>query len=194
MLILKYAEGYDYEELAAIFELSVSACKMRVSRAREKLQQRYPEPQTASLAHAMSNDFLDQLAALEAPEPPPEFDRKLHQRVNRALLIQQLLGLAVGVPPWAVLHFFRAPAGGGDFSLTGRFTIRTAGRKNDDSPVTRAAASGNRTNGDPMERPQTNTSSSLFRKGEQNMLMADVTATRRRLRRTPLIDELHAGL
>lgn len=45
MLILKYAEGYDYEELAAIFELSVSACKMRVSRAREKLQQRYPEPQ-----------------------------------------------------------------------------------------------------------------------------------------------------
>jgi RNA polymerase sigma-70 factor (ECF subfamily) len=45
MLILKYAEGYDYEELAAIFELSVSACKMRLSRAREKLQQRYPEPQ-----------------------------------------------------------------------------------------------------------------------------------------------------
>ncbi len=45
MLILKYAEGYDYEELAAIFELSVSACKMRVSRAREKLQQRFPEPQ-----------------------------------------------------------------------------------------------------------------------------------------------------
>ena len=42
MLILKYAEGYDYEELAAIFELSVSACKMRLSRAREKIQQRYP--------------------------------------------------------------------------------------------------------------------------------------------------------
>jgi len=43
MLILKYAEGHDYEELAAIFELSVSACKMRLSRAREKLQQRYPQ-------------------------------------------------------------------------------------------------------------------------------------------------------
>ncbi|MGA2616998.1 MAG: RNA polymerase sigma factor [Thermoguttaceae bacterium] len=42
MLILKYAESYDYEELAAIFELSVSACKMRLSRAREKLQSRYP--------------------------------------------------------------------------------------------------------------------------------------------------------
>ena len=45
MLILKYAESYDYEELAAIFELSVSACKMRVSRAREKIQQRFLEPQ-----------------------------------------------------------------------------------------------------------------------------------------------------
>jgi RNA polymerase sigma-70 factor (ECF subfamily) len=41
MLILKYAEGYDYEELAAVFELSVSACKMRISRAREKLQQQF---------------------------------------------------------------------------------------------------------------------------------------------------------
>ena len=42
LLLLKYAEGYEYEELAAIFELSVSACKMRISRAREKLQSRFP--------------------------------------------------------------------------------------------------------------------------------------------------------
>lgn len=41
LLILKYAEGYDYDELAAIFEISASACKMRISRAREKLQQRF---------------------------------------------------------------------------------------------------------------------------------------------------------
>jgi RNA polymerase sigma-70 factor, ECF subfamily len=43
LLILKYAESYDYEELAQIFDLSVSACKMRVSRAREKLQALYPD-------------------------------------------------------------------------------------------------------------------------------------------------------
>ena len=43
LLILKYAESYDYDELAKIFELSTSACKMRISRAREKLQQRYPD-------------------------------------------------------------------------------------------------------------------------------------------------------
>ncbi|MBI2826244.1 MAG: RNA polymerase sigma factor [Planctomycetia bacterium] len=41
LLILKYAEGYSYEELAAIFDLSVSACKMRVSRARDKVQERH---------------------------------------------------------------------------------------------------------------------------------------------------------
>ena len=65
MLILKYAEGYDYEELAAIFELSVSACKMRVSRAREKLQQRYTP--NRKVYPTMSSDFLDQLADLEVP-------------------------------------------------------------------------------------------------------------------------------
>jgi RNA polymerase sigma-70 factor, ECF subfamily len=43
LLILKYAEGYEYEELAEIFDLSVSACKMRICRARERLQTRYPE-------------------------------------------------------------------------------------------------------------------------------------------------------
>jgi len=48
LMILKYAEGYDYEELAAMFELSVSACKMRVSRAREKLQWRWGEQNPSS--------------------------------------------------------------------------------------------------------------------------------------------------
>ena len=43
MLLLKHAEGHSYEELAAMFELSVSACKMRISRARKKLQERFPE-------------------------------------------------------------------------------------------------------------------------------------------------------
>ena len=43
LVILKYAEGYSYEELSQIFEVSTSACKMRVSRAREKLRERYPK-------------------------------------------------------------------------------------------------------------------------------------------------------
>ncbi len=43
MLILKYAENYSYEELSEVFDLSVSACKMRLSRAREKIQKRFPD-------------------------------------------------------------------------------------------------------------------------------------------------------
>lgn len=41
LLILKYSESYTFEELAAMFDLSTSACKMRVSRAREKIQQTF---------------------------------------------------------------------------------------------------------------------------------------------------------
>ncbi len=43
LLLLKYAEGHDYDTLAEMFELSVSACKMRISRARAKLKERFPE-------------------------------------------------------------------------------------------------------------------------------------------------------
>jgi len=41
LVILKYAENYSFEELAEIFGLSLSACKMRVSRAREKIQREF---------------------------------------------------------------------------------------------------------------------------------------------------------
>jgi RNA polymerase sigma-70 factor, ECF subfamily len=43
LLILKYAEGYSHEELAETFELSVSACKMRIHRGIAKLQARFPD-------------------------------------------------------------------------------------------------------------------------------------------------------
>ncbi|MBI3862221.1 MAG: sigma-70 family RNA polymerase sigma factor [Planctomycetia bacterium] len=43
LLVLKYSEDYSYEELAEVFHLSVSACKMRVSRARDALQARFPD-------------------------------------------------------------------------------------------------------------------------------------------------------
>jgi len=42
MLILKHAESYSYDDLAEMFGVSVSACKMRLSRAREKLKRRFP--------------------------------------------------------------------------------------------------------------------------------------------------------
>ena len=42
MLILKHAENYSYEELAEMFDVSVSACKMRLSRARQRLKEQFP--------------------------------------------------------------------------------------------------------------------------------------------------------
>ncbi|REJ69398.1 MAG: RNA polymerase sigma factor [Planctomycetota bacterium] len=44
MLILKHAENYSYEDLAKMFDLSVSACKMRLSRARQRLKEQFPDP------------------------------------------------------------------------------------------------------------------------------------------------------
>lgn len=43
LLLMKHAEGYSHEELAEMFEISVSACKMRLSRARQKLKDRFPD-------------------------------------------------------------------------------------------------------------------------------------------------------
>ncbi|HTN76851.1 MAG TPA: sigma factor-like helix-turn-helix DNA-binding protein, partial [Pirellulaceae bacterium] len=43
LLIMKYAEGYNHDELADMFDLSVSACKMRIHRAVQRLQTRYPD-------------------------------------------------------------------------------------------------------------------------------------------------------
>lgn len=43
LMILKYSEGHSHEELAEMFDLSVSACKMRLARARERLHRRFPE-------------------------------------------------------------------------------------------------------------------------------------------------------
>lgn len=48
LLIMKYAEGYNHEELAEMFELSVSACKMRIHRAVKQLQQRFPNENFAA--------------------------------------------------------------------------------------------------------------------------------------------------
>lgn len=43
LMIMKYSEGHSHEELAEIFEMSESACKMRLSRAKEKIQSRFGE-------------------------------------------------------------------------------------------------------------------------------------------------------
>ena len=41
LIVLKYAESYSYQDLSEIFGLSVSGCKMRISRARDKLREQF---------------------------------------------------------------------------------------------------------------------------------------------------------
>ena len=41
-------------------------------------------------------DFLEQLADGEVREPPPDFDRRLHLRVNRTLVVQHVIDFFIG--------------------------------------------------------------------------------------------------
>jgi hypothetical protein len=66
-------------------------------------------------------DFLEQLADMEVPEPPAQFDRQLHNRVNRVLLLQQLLEFALVFLPRSALHFARAVLALLVYSTIGRF-------------------------------------------------------------------------
>lgn len=47
LVLLKYTEDYSHEDLAAMFGISESACKMRIMRAKEKIQRRFGERQTS---------------------------------------------------------------------------------------------------------------------------------------------------
>jgi hypothetical protein len=67
------------------------------------------------------NDPLEQLALMEVPEPPVEFDRELHRRLNRRLITQHVTDLVLRVMPWAILQMGQALLGLLRFSLTGRF-------------------------------------------------------------------------
>ena len=71
-------------------------------------------------------NLLEQLADLEVPPPPPsaQFDRQLHQRVNRSLFVWQLVDLVVSGLPWAMLHFSRALVGLIAFTITGQYEAK----------------------------------------------------------------------
>jgi hypothetical protein len=69
----------------------------------------------------MPIDLFDQLAASEVPPPPTEFERRVHDRLNRALLIQQLADFAVGAVPWVIFHSCGAIWGMIHYTVFGRY-------------------------------------------------------------------------
>jgi hypothetical protein len=81
----------------------------------------------------MAPNLFEQLADLEVPPPPIQFDEQLHDRVNRSLITWQLVDLAVNGLPWVLLHFGRAFVGLISSTITGRYepiSKRKNGRTN----------------------------------------------------------------
>ncbi len=69
----------------------------------------------------MATDLFERLADLDVPPPPAQFDTQLHERVNRSLVLGQLMDLFFGAVPWAVVEMSRALFGAALFTLTGRY-------------------------------------------------------------------------
>ena len=69
-------------------------------------------------------DFLEQLADSKVREPPPDFSRRLHQRLNRTLAVQHVIDFFLGAIAWSAVHFFRATLGWLLFTITGKFPDR----------------------------------------------------------------------
>ncbi len=73
----------------------------------------------------MSSDLFDELAETPVPPPPVEFDRGVHERLNRALLTAQVLEFAVSAIPFACMHLAKAVGGWIVLTVSGKFPERT---------------------------------------------------------------------
>ena len=81
----------------------------------------------------MPTDFLEQLAEIDVPPPPAEFDRNLHQRLNHSIVVQQILDLGLYILPGAAMEFSRAVMGMLTLTVAGKFPSIPNDRKNSDS-------------------------------------------------------------
>ncbi len=77
----------------------------------------------------MATDLFERLADLDVPPPPAQFDHQLHERVNRSLVVGQMMDLMFGAVPWAVVEFSRAVIGSVLFTLTGRYETKPTRRR-----------------------------------------------------------------
>jgi hypothetical protein len=69
----------------------------------------------------MTTDVFEQLAEVDVPPTPAQFDAQLHERVNRWLIVGHALDLLLRGLPFALLHFSRAAVGLVAYTLTGRY-------------------------------------------------------------------------
>jgi len=69
----------------------------------------------------MAGDLFERLADAEVPPMPDNFDREVHQRLNKALLVVHFAELATKGMAFAAAHFLAATWGLLIFTLSGRF-------------------------------------------------------------------------
>lgn len=72
----------------------------------------------------MSEGLLESLARHEVPPVPAGLNKRVHQRLNRALLAVHLVDLVLRVLPGLAFEFARAVGHFLKVSLTGRFETR----------------------------------------------------------------------
>ena len=69
----------------------------------------------------MASDLFEKLAELPVPPVPETFDRTLHDRINKRLIVGQFLDFATQGFGFALVHFFRAFADLLKVTVTGKF-------------------------------------------------------------------------
>lgn len=72
----------------------------------------------------MAKGLLESLAEREVPPVPANLNRRVHERLNRALLVSHLVDLTLGGLPYLAVHFIRAVGHLFVVSLTGRLESR----------------------------------------------------------------------
>lgn len=73
----------------------------------------------------MNHDLFEQLADATVPPPPADFNRSVHQRLNRTLVLGQFIELILVALPFALVEFARAAAASAVYTLSGRYPTIT---------------------------------------------------------------------
>jgi hypothetical protein len=73
----------------------------------------------------MSHDLLEQLSGTAVPPLPDDFDRAVHQRLNRTLVAGQLIEFVCVALPVALAEFVRATVAAALYTLSGRYPATT---------------------------------------------------------------------
>lgn len=64
--------------------------------------------------------LLEQLAQSEVPPPPAELDQRVHQKLNKSLVLLWILEFGLRGTLYALVHFVHAVVHFVIFSMTGR--------------------------------------------------------------------------